>query len=273
VSSIRGLETPARLKKSLIKLLKEDEELRYTVAGLIGLGEVLKRFDKYDGLFAKLLKRMDKHYAEIARIREDMVKGFARHDELLAKHSEEIARLREDMVTGFKRHDEEISRLREDMVKGFARHDELLAKHSEELIRLRGDMARGFDLVNRHVSALGARWGFMAEDAFREGLRGVLESDFGVRVERWKGFDDEGFVYGHPSDVEVDVAVSDGKVLLIEVASHVRRSDISLFKRKAVFYGRRAGRVPDRLILVTPYADGDAVELAGRLGIEVHTKV
>jgi hypothetical protein len=27
-----------------------------------------------------------------------MVKGFAKHDELLAKHSEEITRLREDMV-------------------------------------------------------------------------------------------------------------------------------------------------------------------------------
>jgi len=298
VSSICGLETSARLKKSLIRLLKEDEEFRYTVAGLIGLGEVLKRFDKYDGVFSKLLKRMDKHYAEIARLREDMVKGFARHDELLAKHSEEITRLREDMVAGFKRHDEEISRLREDMVKGFARHDELLAKHSEEitrlredmvkgfarhdellvkhseeLVRLRGDMARGFDAVNRHISALGARWGLMAEEAFREGLRGVLERDFGVRVERWRGFDEEGSVYGHPSDVEVDVAVSDGKVLLIEVASHVRRSDISLFRRKAAFYERRGGRVPDRLVVVTPYADEDAFELASSLGIEVHTEV
>jgi len=36
-----------------------------------------------------------------------------------------------------------------------------------------------------------------------------------------RGFDEEGFVYGYPSDVEVDVAVSDGRVLLVEVASHV----------------------------------------------------
>ena len=80
-------------------------------------------------------------------------------------------------------------------------------------------------------------------------------------------------MYGRPSDVEVDVAVSDGRVLLVEVSSHVRRSDISLFKRKAAFYERRCGRVPDRLVVVTPYADQDAVELAAALGIEVHTRV
>ena len=224
------MASSSRLKKSIIRLLKEDEEFRYTVAGLIGLDEVLKRFDKYDELFAKVLKRMEKHSEEILKLRREMVAGFKRHDEILARHGEEIARLREDMK-------------------------------------------RGFDLVNRQISALGARWGLMAEDAFREGLRGVLESEFGIRVERWRGFDDEGFVYGHPSDVEVDVAVSDGRVLLVEVASHVKRSDISLFKRKAAFYERRAGVAVDRLVVVTPYADEDAVKLAAALGIEVHTKV
>ena len=369
VLPVCGLQSSSRLKKSIIRLLKEDEEFRYTVAGLIGLDEVLKRFDKFDGIFAELLKRVEKHSGEIAKLRKDMVKGFARHDEILLKHSEEIARLREDMVKGFAKHDEalarhgeillkhseeitklredmvkgfakhdevlvkhseeiarlredmvkgfarhdeiltrhseEITRLREDMVKGFAKHDEILVKHSEEITRLREDMVkgfarhdealvrhgeilvrhseeitrlredmkRGFEVVNRHISALGARWGLMAEDAFREGLRGILERDFGVRVERWRGFDDEGFVYGYPSDVEVDVAVSDGKVLLVEVASHVRCSDVSLFKRKAAFYERRVGVAVDRLVLVTPYAEEGAVELAAKLGIELHTKV
>ena len=256
------MASSARLKKSIIRLLKEDEEFRYTVAGLIGLDEVLKRFDRYDDLFAKVLRRMEKHSEEIVKLRKEMVAGFRRHDELLAKHSEEITKLREDMVKGFARHDELL-----------ARHSEVLAKHSEELVRLREDLMRGFELVEKRVSAVGARWGLMAEEAFREGLRGVLERDFGVRVERWRAFDDEGVVYGRPSDVEVDVAVSDGRVLLVEVSSHVRRSDISLFKRKAAFYERRCGRVPDRLVVVTPYADQDAVELAAALGIEVHTRV
>jgi hypothetical protein len=35
-------------------------------------------------------------------------------------------------------------------------------------------MIRGFELVERHISALGARWGIMAENAFRESLKGLL---------------------------------------------------------------------------------------------------
>jgi len=50
-----------------------------------------------------------------------------------------------------------------------------LDRNEEELIKLRKDMNKGFKLVNRHISALGATWGLLAEEAFREGLRGVLE--------------------------------------------------------------------------------------------------
>ena len=93
------------LKEEFITLLKEDETFRYTVAGFLGLEEILKRLDRNE--------------AELVRLREDMLKGFKRHDEMLEKHSAEIARLREDMIKGFLRHDEEIARLREDMMKGF----------------------------------------------------------------------------------------------------------------------------------------------------------
>ena len=36
------------MKKEIIKLLKEDEEFRYTVAGLIGLEEILRRLDRIE---------------------------------------------------------------------------------------------------------------------------------------------------------------------------------------------------------------------------------
>ena len=49
-----------RLKSRILRMLKEDEEFRYAVAGLIGLEEILKR--------------LDRHEEEITRLREDMVK-------------------------------------------------------------------------------------------------------------------------------------------------------------------------------------------------------
>jgi hypothetical protein len=250
----------------MLRLLKEDEEFRYAVAGLLGLEEILKRLDRNE--------------RELVRLREDMAKMFEKHEERFARIEEEIrriwqeiAKLREDMVKGFERHDREIQRLteemnklREDMTKGFERHD-------MELARLREDMMRGFDAMNRRISALGARWGLESEEAFREGLRGILEKELGLKVERWSAFDETGSVFGHPSQVEVDVAVSNGRVMLIEVSSHVKQADVAALVKKAELYERITGRRPDRLIVVTPFAEERAMEAALKLGVEIYTRV
>jgi hypothetical protein len=217
-----------RLKSRILRMLKEDEEFRYAVAGLIGLEEILKR--------------LDRHEDEVRRIWQ------------------EIEKLREDMV-----------KLREDMMKMFEKHEERFARIEQELVRLREDMIRGFDLVNRQISALGARWGLMSEQAFREGLRGILEKEFGVKVERWVTKDEEGTVYGFSSVIEIDIAVKDGKTLLIEISSRMGLSDVAAFLRKAQLYERKTGIKPDRLIMVTPYAEEAAIKAAREVGVEIYT--
>ncbi|MBO3804133.1 MAG: DUF3782 domain-containing protein [Candidatus Brockarchaeota archaeon] len=204
------------LKKNVLKLLKEDEEFRYAVAGFIGMDEVLKG--------------LGKNGAELAKLREDMLKGFERHDA-------ELAKLREDMNA------------------------------------LREDMAKGFNLVEKHISALGARWGMMSEEAFREGMRGLLEKEFGFKVERWTCYDEEGNVFGYPSQVEVDVAIHDEKVVLVEVTSHAKASDVYATKRKSALYEKKTGRRASRTLIVTPYAEEEAFKASKELGIEVYTKV
>jgi hypothetical protein len=99
------------LKSRMLRLLREDEEFRYAVAGLLGLEEILKRLDRHEAELVRLREDMNK-------LREDMVEGFRRYDG-------ELIRLREDMVEGFRRHDIELAKL--DMVEGFKRHDVELA--------------------------------------------------------------------------------------------------------------------------------------------------
>ncbi|MEM4384852.1 MAG: DUF3782 domain-containing protein, partial [Candidatus Caldarchaeum sp.] len=146
-------------------------------------------------------------------------------------------------------------------------------RHDEELAKLREDMMRGFELMNRHLDALGARWGIMAESAFREGLRGILEKELGLVVEKWTAYDEDGYVYGYPSAVDIDVAVKDGKTILVEVKSHVRRSDVNEFRRKVEFYGLKTGKPAERKVIVTPYVEEEALEAAKQLEIEVYTRV
>ncbi|MDT7860255.1 MAG: DUF3782 domain-containing protein [Candidatus Calditenuis sp.] len=224
-----------RLKSRILRMLKEDEEFRYAVAGLIGLEEILKR--------------LDRHEDEVRRIWQ------------------EIEKLREDM-----------NKLREDMMKMFEKHEERFARIEQELVRLREDMMRGFELMDKRItrlenliSALGARWGIMAEDAFREGLRGILEKEFGVKVERWVTRDEEGLVYGFSSVIEVDIAIKDGKTMLIEISSSVDKSKVAAFLRKAQLYERKTGIKPDRLVMVTPYAEDAAIKAAREMGVEIYT--
>jgi hypothetical protein len=207
----------------MLKLLREDEEFRYAVAGLIGLEEILKRLDRNES---------------------------------------ELVKLREDMVEGFKRHDAEIIKLREDM-----------NKLREDMNRLREDMNRGFEFVERHISALGSRWGIMAESAFRESLRGILEKELGLKVKKWRTYDEAGRVYGYPTVIDIDVVVRDGKTILVEVSSHIRKSDVFIFKKKSELYWEKTGAKPERLLIVTPYIDEEAVEASQKLGIEVYTRI
>ena len=68
--------------------------------------------------------------------------------------------------------------------------------------------------------------GLLSEEAFRERLRGMLEKELGFKVKRWSYYDEEGVVYGYPSQVAVDVGVHNEKILLVEITSHARVSDV-----------------------------------------------
>ena len=228
------------LKSEILRLLREDEEFRYAVAGLIGLEEILKR--------------LDRHEAELIKLREDM------------------NRLREDMNRGFKRYDEELIKLREDMNKGFRRYDEELARLREDMNKLREDMNEGFQLLRRHIDALGARWGLLAEKSFRAGMVGVVERYFGGRVERWTHYDEEGFVFGFPSLVEVDMVISDKEHILVEIKSSVSRADVYEFWRVGQLYERIRGVKP-RLAIISPFIREEAKKLAKELGIDVYTSL
>jgi hypothetical protein len=160
------------------------------------------------------------------------------------------------------RFEEELVKLREDM-----------NKLREDMNKLREEMYAGFDLLNRKITALGARWGVDAESAFREAIRGLLGKELGFSVERWVVQDVQGLVYGYPSQVEVDVAETDSKTVLIEVTSHVRQADPQTFTRKAKLFETLTGRKPTSLLFVSPFVDEKAQEACKALGIQVYTKL
>jgi hypothetical protein len=148
-----------------------------------------------------------------------------------------------------------------------------LQRQGEELERQGKEIQRVDRRIDQTISALGARWGIMSENAFRNALRGILEENFGVKVERVQYKDESGEVFGRPDQVELDVVIYNGQMLVCEIKASVSRGDVYIFERKVRSYEKRVGRKADRAILISPVIYEKDAELARTLGIEVYTSV
>ena len=119
------------------------------------------------------------------------------------------------------------------------------------------------------IGALGARWGIASEASFRAALQGILEDSFHVQVLNVNEFDDEGMVFGRPDQVELDIIVLNGLLILCELKSSMSKGDMYIFERKVRFYEKRHQRIADRKIVISPMVDAKARVVAQALGIEV----
>lgn len=122
---------------------------------------------------------------------------------------------------------------------------------------------------NSSIGALGARWGLFSEESFRNGLKSILEESFGVQVLNVTEYDDTGEVFGRPDQVELDVIIFNGVLILCEIKSSLSKSDVHIFDRKTAYYEKRHNRTASRKMVISPMVDRRAQELAQKLGIEV----
>jgi len=122
------------------------------------------------------------------------------------------------------------------------------------------------------MGALGTRWGLHSEDSFRNALAGILrEFPSGVEVVHVNEFDDAGEVFGRPDQIELDLIIRNGMLLIAEIKSSMSRGDMYLFERKARFYEKKHQRTAQRLIVISPMVDKRAQEVATKLGVKVYS--
>jgi len=149
------------------------------------------------------------------------------------------------------------------------------AKRWEENQKVINQMLQAIQALGRKhdstIGALGARWGLHSEQSFRNALRGILEDSFGVQVLNVVEFDDEGEVFGHPDQVELDLIVKDGLLIICEIKSSMSRADMYAFGRKIKFYQKRHQRQADRVLVISPMVDDPARRVAQKLGIQVYS--
>jgi len=91
----------SELKERMLKLLEEDREFRYAVAGYLGILEVLKRLDGIEAEQARTREEITRIWEEIEKMRKEAThiwKEIGRMREETARIWEEIASLRKEMT-------------------------------------------------------------------------------------------------------------------------------------------------------------------------------
>lgn len=164
---------------------------------------------------------------------------------------------------------EELKRDREENARKWEENQETIREMLSEIKRLdQKDRA----LEKKHessIGALGARWGLQSEAAFRDELKSILEESFGVQVERYLDFDTDGVVFGRPDQIELDLIIYNGKLIICEIKSSANKSDVYTFWRKKTFYEEKHDRKADRSMIISPMVDPRAKKTADGLDIEV----
>ena len=141
---------------------------------------------------------------------------------------------------------------------------------SQRFDRLHEEIMAQAQRHERGIGALGSRWGLQSEKAFRDALAGILEKNFGVQVVNINEYDDQGVVFGRPDQVELDVIIKNGLLLICELKSSIDKAGMYIFERKARFYEQRHQQTANRLIVISPMIDARARKVAERLGIEIY---
>ncbi len=126
-------------------------------------------------------------------------------------------------------------------------------------------------MLDSKLGSIGVRWGRGSESAFRNALRGILQDVTNIQVFHINEYDDDGMVFGVPDQVEIDVVIHNGQIIICELKASVSKPDVAAFERKVTFYEKLHQCKADQKIIITPFLDPYCENLVAKLGMVVYT--
>ena len=165
---------------------------------------------------------------------------------------------------------DELKRDREARDKKWEAQDKKWEANQKTINKILASIEVSNKKFNSTIGALGSRWGLLSEGAFRDGLKAILEESFGVKVERYEDYDHDGIVFGQPDQIEMDVIIYNGTLILCEIKSSISKSEMYTFWRKKEFYEKKHDRKASRVMVISPMIDNTAKKVAENLNIELY---
>ncbi len=252
------------------------------------LGELRRDREEQTRKWDEQNRKWDELQAELRRDREEQTRKWEEQNRKWDELQVELRRDREEQTRKWEEQNQkwheqnrkwdavqaELRRDREERAREWDEYKDEQNRRWDanqvELRRLHEEIMAQAQKHERGIGALGSRWGLQSEKAFRDALAGILEKNFGVQVVNVNEYDDQGEVFGRPDQVELDVIIKNGLLLICELKSSIDKAGMYIFERKARFYERRHQRTANRLIVISPMIDARARKVAERLGIETY---
>jgi hypothetical protein len=223
------------LKEEILRLIKEDEEFRYAIIGLLGL----HRLDKIE----EAILRLTENVAKLAELQAKTEARLAKVEERLEEHDKKFVTIEE--------------RLEE--------HDKKFNAILEEL--------KGLKLVTDEISvtigSITRRYGKDLEKTILKIYKDQL-IQMGINPDNAKRFryiDKEGKYGIKGKEYEFDIVVSDDAIDVIEVKTHASKDDVEWFNDNVERVKSEFGKPIRRKIMVAVHIDEDALDRANELGI------
>ncbi len=252
----------AEEKQRFLQALREDEEFRYAVLGLLGLTRLEEALAELTRVVAEVRERQQRLEERQQKLEEMM----ARLEERQQRLEERQQKLEERML----RVEEEIRSLREETKRLWEEVRDIRECLIAYKLRLDG-IDRRLEKYEKILGAIGRRHGLGLERTILDIYRDALEK-LGIKayhVEKLGLVDEKGEVFGVRNQVvDIDVYIRDDVCWMLEVKNTVERDDVLLHYHKARWAMRRLGR-KCQLAVVAVYITRGARELATRLGMQV----
>jgi hypothetical protein len=265
---------PLQIKELILKelptLIQQDSSLREWVL-MIGRTQFAEQ-TATESRFDQMMRIIQQQLAEIQQLREEQNRKWEEQNRKWEEQNRKWEENQRQLRELEQKSDERWEANQHQWLELKRESDERWEANQRVINQMLESIQKLDKKYDQTLGALGTRWGLHSEDTFRNAISGILkEFPSEVEVIHVNEFDDSGEVFGRPDQVELDLIIRNGQLLIAEIKSSMSRGEMYLFERKARFYEKRHQRTAQRLIVISPMVDKRAQTIATKLGITVYS--
>ena len=272
-----------KLKDDILRLLKEDEEFRYAVVGLLGLQrleEAISRLTdsniELKNVVTRLIDTQANMEARLSKVEEVLTRLAdiqARQEDRLIKVEDRLTKVEERL----EEHDKKFNAILEELSIHRVKLEEHDKKFNEIIAEIK-DLRKVTNELSVNVSKLTASMGTIGRRLGKDMEKMVLKiyrdqlMQLGIdpdKAKRFRYIDREGKYGRKGKEYEFDIVISNNHTDVLEVKTHTEKDDVDWFYENVEAIKGLFDKPLRRKVIVTVHIDEDALIKTDELGINV----